>query len=508
MKYVKRAFMLLATAVVAGGLVGCAPKTKTSETEIETSRRSEPNDQIVVNASGSEKSEQTEEKKEVTTITFAIPDFCHMNNKYVKMVNQELLKDGHPYQLEFKSFEYDLEENEYFENLEKELKDGSIDVTFLGFGDSSNSVYKLINSGAVQNLDQILTSGNGKVVYDAFPKALWEGVKCNGHIYSIPNSTATDDGLYVAFNRKYISDDVIEKWDGTIEGLYEIVRNVKWDDEAAPRVQYLVSDYDFCPMIHCEIRNGLLYDYDSVKIENPLESEKFVDFLQVLDQMKNKGYFSKHMTYFQNLSYVDEAENLESGNFLVVIDVGVPNEMYQTDGFTIKTFPSYIATRINGSIGISSSADNIDDIMDFLGLLYGESKYGNILVYGMLNENYQIKDGLVVNMDGSDIEDNYLAKMCINLFANIYPVKDENFKVNRKKAYFSFYDDVKNSPFIGFQAASSNSAVSDDLDGFLQVLKQNSMKEALKEFSEKLKADGIDEYLNTVITQWETYQKG
>lgn len=467
-------------------IAACGKKDE-SRTTISTSQE----DQNVVNA-------------DVTKITFAVPDFCKVDSNHLKLFNEELQNDGHKYQLEIKT----LSNEDYFSNLENELKNGNVDVAFLGLGDGSNSLISLINSGLLLNLDEILSSEKGKALYDSFPKTLWESVKCNGHICSIPNANANDLGVYAAFNKDYIEEAAIESWDGSIEGIYKIIKNVKWNDEEAPRFQYLVSDFDFADMIRCEFQNGLLYDYDTMKIENPLESEKFINYFKVLEQMKSDGYLADSVSYYQNASYADENANLTSGKFLVVLATGEPDEYLLKNNICIKQTTSYLSSRINGSIGISKYTGNQDAVVDFLGILYSEEKYANILIYGKQDEDYKLADGFPVNMDGSEVHDNYLAKICLNLFINVHPVKDDIFTHNRKETFFAFYDDIKLSPFIGFEADYANAGtISNDLELFMENLSQKSLDEAVSAYSGKFKSDGIDAYIDSVKKQWESFHQ-
>ena len=99
---------------------------------------------------------------DVTTITFAVPIYCHVDSDRLKLFNNELLNDGHKYQLKINTFEYDFENNQYFIDIENELNSGNADVAFLGLGDDDNNIYKLINSGAVMNLDEVISSDKGK----------------------------------------------------------------------------------------------------------------------------------------------------------------------------------------------------------------------------------------------------------------------------------------------------------------------------------------------------------
>ena len=447
--------------------------------------------------------------QDVTTINCAVTMDCRIDNKYLKLFNEELQKDGHKYQLKLKQFSAD-DNSVYLKNIENELKNGTSDIAFLGFDDGSNSLNSLFNSGVLLELDEVISSDKGKALYEAFPKTWWERVKYNGSIYSIPNPTPLKTDVYAAFNTDYLDDKTIENWDGSIEGIYEIIKNVKWNDEEAPRFQYLITDFEFANMIRCDIQNGLLYDYDTMKIENPLESEKLINYFKVLEQMKNDGFMPKSVPYIANTTYVDEKENLESGKFLVVLSSGEPKEYLLKDNIRIKQIPRCISSMIYASIGISQYTKDLDAVIDFLGILYREEKYGNILLYGKQDVDYKLKDGYVSDMDGTKRPYlyNFFEKLELNLFINTYPVQGEDFVSNRKEAYFSYYENVKMSPFVGFQPDyDKKGIISQDFDDFLDSLTNKTMDETVRKYSAKLKSDGIDEYIKSVREQWATYNK-
>lgn len=447
-------------------------------------------------------------KTDVKVITFAVPDICKIEEENLQYFNDALIKDGHDYRLEIKYLEYE----NYAALLEDELKSGDTDIAFLGLGDASgnNNIYTLINSELVLNLDEVLTQESGAALYNAFPQNLWESVKCNKHIYSIPSTLVDDRGVFAAFNRDYVADEDIEEWDGSIDGIYEILNNTEWNNTDACPFQYLISGYSFEDMIGCEVRYGLLFDYDSLTIENPLESEKFTDYLKVLDQMKEDGYMSTSVEYLDNpgLEKAGVLDNVKSGNYMVALSYGTVDDAFQKDNITVKKVEPYLSSRINGSIAISKHTDDTDAVVEFLGLLYGDGTYGNLLLYGQENIDYKVVDGIACNMDGADLENKHIDKLCLNLFVNIQPVRGENYMVDRKNEFFSFYDNIELSPFIGFEPDTTDlNNISKDLDEFMRSLKNETVEEAIGSTGDKLTSDGMEEYLNGVRSQWEGYRQ-
>ena len=271
-----------------------------------------------------------------------------------------------------------------------------------------------------------------------------------------------------------------------------------------------MNSWDIADLLRCDIQDGLVYDYDTMKVENPLESEKFISYIKLLNQMKTDGFIPKSVSYYANTAYDNEKDNLESGKFLVVLAAGEPGEYLLKDNICIKQVPQCLPSMIATSIGISKNTTNLDAVIEFLGLLYGEEKYGNLLLYGKLNEDYKLKDGYVADMDGNERQYfyNYYTKSSLNLFIYTHPVNGEDFVNNRKEAYFSYYDSMTLSPFAGFHPINDKRGViSQDFDEFMDCLTSNNFDEIVRKYSAKLKADGMDEYLSSARKQWEEYNK-
>lgn len=460
------------------------------------------------------------DEADIKVIRYAVPsDLYRLPEKNLKAFNEELLKDGKPYRLEVKELGPCILSDEYQETLEKQLKSGEIDVAYMGLSSETgeNWVYDLIHAGLVLNLEDILTGDRGKVIYDAFPKELWEAVKCDKHIYSIPAGlTTADQGVFAAFNRDYISDADIEAWDGTIDGIYEIIKKVDWEDSENPRFHYLIDLFEFDEMLGCEIDYGLLFDYETLTVENPLESEKVMHFLKVLDQMKKDGFLGLNVAYTQENDYDPDKYNQEvwdriaDGKFLVALSADYVEEEFRKPNITVKRIHPYLTSKVRGSVAISKQAADVNAVVDFLSLLYGEEKYANILLYGREGTDYKTVDGVAYNMDGSELEPEIFDKMLLNLTVNVYPGSGEKTLINRKEELFAFYKNVAKSPFLGFEPDTAKlGGISETMKEFIIAAlgKDTSLDETAAAAADKLKADAIDDYLRSVRSQWEDFRK-
>ena len=462
-------------------------------------------------------SRRTKEPADVTVITYAIPNYCDIDEEKLALFNEALVKDGHKYRLEIKS----LDSVDYQERLEPELDNGTVDVAFLGLGDwdGGNGLYNLLKSGRFMNLDEILTTEKGKAIYEAFPKKQWEAAKCDGQTLSIPQGRWITQNVYVAFNRDYVSDAEINNWDGSIDGLYEIIRKVKWNDSSAPCLQYVLDADTFTEIFDCSLRYGLLFDMETLSIENPLESEKFTGYLKTLNQMLREGYMKKDAVTListdvnQALYDMNVTNNLKAGRFAAAISYGTVEDVFLKDNIVVKEFKTYLQPSVNATVAISQKTQNLDAVVDFLSLLYTDGRYANILLYGQEGIDYHLVNGVVCNMDGSDLDwgDSFFTKVAMNVFINVHPVNGEVFAHNRKEEMFAYFDSVELSPFIGFEPDTTGiNNLSDDVQKYwIETImsETDSFEEITANAKEKLKADGMDSYLDSIKKQWEEFRK-
>ena len=454
----------------------------------------------------------------VKTITFAVPSNCRIDEKNLELFNEALVEDGHHYKLEIKPIMVD--EN-YLTNLQRDMGRGQIDVATLGYSSiHGNEYYDVVRSGLVMNLDEILSSGKGKVIYDAFPEKLWETAKCGDQIYSIPQTRWRAGKIYVAFNRDYVSQAEIDGWDGSIEGLYEILYKLDWDDSVAPRLQYLIDDDSFTGIFGCYTLYGLLYDSDTVTIENPLESDEFISYLETVYRMRKDGYMTDDVNariYADEYSEVDYnlnvTKNLNAGRFAVAISSWYDDfaDVFSKNNIVLKEIQSDMVANLRASVVISQNTKDVDAVVDFLSLLYANDKYANILLYGKKGTDYQLVNGLVYDMDGANWTDQFFNKVSLNLYHNTYPVYADGFTGDPKEELFDYYETVSMSPFMGFEPDTTGIGEIQEIvrDYWIDVMlnKADSFEDITANAKKKLKEAGMDTYLESVRKQWEELQK-
>lgn len=465
--------------------------------------------------------------EDAKTIRLTLPHFVPVNEQNRRKFNEALYRDGHKYRLEVSYLDFRVYEQALAEKLEK----GETDIVSLYTCSVTGGEkrFDLIKNGLLLELDKVLSAEKGKVLYEAFPKNLWETARYNGKLYTIPQVGYTYRDKIVVFNKDYIPSYAIEQWDGTLDGIYEMIKGLKWNDAEAARVQYQFWSWmDPGPMIGCDLVNGLVFDRETMSIENPLESEKYVNYMKAFDKMKRAGYIESYSSYLKDLNF-DNAKyqervtkKLEEGRFMVAFDYVPVSENYLKDNMVVKTIPELLTTRLTNGIGIASNTKDVDAVLDFLSLLYTDGKYANILLYGEEGVDYTVVDGVAVRTD--DVFIDPFTRTGLNLIINTYTSEKGQGLDPDKSEIFAYYDKAERSPFFGFYPnTEKKNEIEPILDDFWTKAafpKGLSIEDLIVEYRDKMKQvteidielgrENIDraaEYLESVRSQWEEFRK-
>lgn len=442
-------------------------------------------------------------------IVWSVPDICSISKENVDALNSLLAQDGYDLKLSLKALSYD----EYPSALDNVLKYNMTDIAFVGVENSTdNNIYSLLKSGSFLELDSLLQDGAGKLLYDAFPEQLWNSVKCDNKIYSIPSSVADDEGIYFAFNTKYVDERTIEQFDCSLESIDKILDNIKWTNSDLPPFQYLISGFDFVNLFDCGYDRGLLYDYTDGKITSPFDNERFISYVTTLNDIYSKGQTSDPINFSDNPGMNDPKTLavIDANDYAIAIGKGTVNKCFLDNDIIIVKAPAYLQSRLRGSIGINSSSPNTEKSLEFLSILYTNDKYANTLLYGTENVDYKIEDGIVKNLDGSEKSKDFFNQLALNLFINVLPVDNDSFITDRRSSVFSHYNTMKENPFLGFEILTleNQAAICSDMDNFLYSCAHDNIMDIIAQFKEQLSKDNIEEIVNATYSQWEEYKNG
>ena len=161
------------------------------------------------------------------TIIWAFYDDIGTFGNVEDHINKKLEKDGYPFRI--KCIVLGMK------GYTQRVKDCRADIIFdgLGFPDSTykwSVMHDAILEGKILKLDEFL---NGSRLYDFYPEAMWDSIRVDGSIYSIPNTNFYDSSLAVVLKKSAYTEEEIESFDNTLDGLLKLVDSERklylWD---------------------------------------------------------------------------------------------------------------------------------------------------------------------------------------------------------------------------------------------------------------------------------------
>ncbi len=383
-----------------------------------------------------------------TAIKWGVPDIYEINYPAVQKFNQILTDRGYHFGVEFVPL------NNFSSNdalYEYEEQNGSLDIAFSGFiHDQVDFAYSLIKEGYFTPLENYLATPHGKELYDIFDPQLWDAVKVDGTIYSVPNGDARDIGSTFVFNKKYVSEQDVEGFNGNIADLKSLMEKAPVQEDFT-HIVYGGYNFEFSNLIASDFIDGLMLPHDGTGAYNPFELDNFREYLTVFNEYYKAGYVNYELSWKGNtISTAVNEKFLETGNFLVCIGVGgaYNPETVGTDVITVETTP-YLRSRVAGTVGIAAKSEHKDEAFELLSLVHTDNELANLLIYGIEGVDYKLEDGVVHPIDGEGLKDANRS-MCLGIYENVSPTAAETIIVDRKTDKLNYYKDkVVASPYLG-----------------------------------------------------------
>lgn len=381
--------------------------------------------------SGCGKKEHVNNSEKVLYIASANGD--GLGEAILDNINEYLKNNGCEYSVEQVIFGTEEEYNkysvqEYCREVMGYIKEGNpIDlcyaaVPFVSMDMVSYDIF--IDNELLEPLDEYLSSDEGQILYNSIPKARWESVKRNGHIYGV-NGYSLDAMTSPAFvfNKQildkygYTADDV----DCNLEELAKIIRHIS-EGEADNKnyksiVMTTVSSLDQWHSLY--IPNPWLFYVginENGKVESFFDNDEYKTFVSdVFHLAENSG------------TKVAVSDGSQFKNSLLLVDCwAIPgiNPIYSQGfrdehreyGDVEKNPQDYVVTYPYGkSVDIIRScivnncviadSKNKEWAYDFLTRVYSDVELTDLIMYGEEGVSHEKHDGLIY-VKGEDWQGN------------------------------------------------------------------------------------------------------
>lgn len=384
---------------------------------------------------------------------------CGLDENIIGNLNDALREDGCEYSVELIQIPLDPARLYSEQVLEYEENYGNLDVVSTGyvFANNIGETNEFVKSGYFTELDDLS-------VYTSVPEKLWETVKVDGKIYTVPGLNVNDSGTTFYFNKAYISQEQIDVFNGDIAKIKDMTSGLSATEDFLP-IYYGIDYTDWSYSSPYTQKGGIILDNASHKALNPYEFDPFVEYAKKMNELYKKGMCGDKV----NFSVNDNPSEDPPKDFAVMVLPVMLSENYISDmtqgdkDLFCYTLPRYLENRVPYSMGISENSRQKEQALDFLKRLYSDNKYAKILLEGTGAEAMQI--GAAV----ADIKENYT--------------------------------NATVSDFAGFELSHKdiNNTLRDMLVGsFDRLCKAEDFYAVLDEINAELKTAGIDNYVDKV----------
>lgn len=444
-------------------------------------------------------------------IIWTIPaDYCNLD-QYADKLNQKLKEDGYGFHVVFRY----LPQNNYQAEVGKRLAEGSTDIAFLGLNSvGDNAAAALIREGNLEELTPFLDSDKGAVLREFYYEGVWDTVKVDGGIYSLPNQGPIFGGGCFVFNKELFSEDDIAGFDGRLETFEKLMGILNGADLS--QVEYpIISELSLMDIAEM---SGYVYDYgtfislETGEVFNPYETEEMKEILSTIQPLYRKGLWGEDDGLVYGMDFRAAEQALSEMEFGLWIS-SVPNDVFERmqDHVLCVRIPFAFKNTVSANTGVSRYAPNKEAALEFLSLLYTNAEYGNLLMLGEEGVDYVLTDGYTYTMSG-EIKSPFVAELVTGLYDNIYPSEWDRLPVNRRETRLEIYgsDAKMDSVILGFQMNTEGmkdqiEAVCEVVQQYADIWKRDDLESAIQEAAEAYRAAGGDQVVEEMgrqIAEW------
>lgn len=406
----------------------------------------------------------------------------------------------------------------------------NIDMNFIDYGDYSQKLGVIINSGEAYDLAFTCSwagdyLGNarkgafldltpyldniGSEMKEAIDDRFWSGAEVDGGIYAVPNQKEICTAPMWVFTKEYVDKYNIPYTE--LHSLEDLEPWLKLIKENEPDVTPLYITKGFsAPQYFEQLVDpvGIEYEDDSLVVKNMFETDKMKSTLETLRKYYQAGYINADSATAQDDKSVKRFVTKGDGQPYAEV---LWSKDLKYDVVASQITDSYItnASTTGSMIAVSKNSKNPDKAVEFLNLLNTDEYIRNLLNYGIEGTHYEsVNDKQIKLTDkASDYSVGYYT------LGNLFITKVlDNEPETKWDEFQEFNDAAKESAVLGFKFDTSKvtneiAAINNVLEEFKSTIYSGSVDvdEYLDKLNKKLKDQGIDRVIEEMQTQLDAW---
>ena len=385
MKFKKLMAMALTTVMAAGMLTGCGDSAASNtNTESKTESKAE------TTQSGGASSDLVTINVTRATFNLANPDSAQVDK--VEAAINDYIKDKINVQINLT----DIGSGEYTDKANLALANGEVNLLWTASWESTIGTNDLVPKNAVYDLTDLLP---GTDLYNSMAEGQWEATKYDGKMYFIPVYKDNVEG-YDIMARKELVDKY--GWDmSSVKKLADIepmladakAEGLKYPyltQKTAMFYRYYINDFDF--FTADATANFVAVDRKTNTVVDTVLTDQYKEFCTLMAKWAEAGYISEDDV---TKTTTDTTTQSKDWGFSWWTDIPVNAEANNRYGQEVVMAPVTDrwahSTSALGScycVTANSTEEQAKACIDFMGLLYTDSKLADMYTFGIEGEDY------------------------------------------------------------------------------------------------------------------------
>lgn len=312
-------------------------------------------------------------------LVWVIPDWVHVEDAQEDAFNSALDELGCKYHVQFEEIPNE-EYEEYLGQMEV------VDIASAGFFPSNEQSAAMLKSGFFEPLNSWLA---GTDLYNHYSEKIWNTVRINEELYTIPSTAGNMSEEYYVFNKEFFNEEQVNELELSIGNLEELLTTLPQTDKFSP----LVTG-NFLTVLADEginIDNGVVFSEIS-GIMSLGDSEEVRNICQLMQHYYESGYLNyafaanmEHMDYPELSKAYKELEGVDRQLLIDRVKYGI---LITTDKASlpaegkaiIKSRPTLLRNKTNGGVGIAAASKHKEEAFDLLSRFFTDTMLQRILI--------------------------------------------------------------------------------------------------------------------------------
>lgn len=371
---------LLVTAMAAGMLTGCGNSASSGST--------------------------TEDGKVVINVTRATFNLATPDSDQVKKV-EDAINEYIADKINVKINLTDIGSGEYTDKANTSLANKEINLLWTASWESTIGTNDLVPQNAVYDITDLLP---GTDLYNSMDAGQWEATKYNGRNYFIPVYKDNVEGYDLMFRQ-----ELVDKfgWDlssvKTLADIEPMLADAKSEglkypfltQKTAMFYRYYINSFDF--FTADATSNWVAVDRDTNEVVNVIQTPEYKEFCDLMAKWAEAGYISE-----DDVTKTTTDTTTQTQDWAVSWWTDIPvndeaNSRYGQDVAMVAITDRWAhSTSALGScycVTANSTEEQAKACIDFMGLLYTDSKLADLYTFGIEGEDFNYENGKVTQTD-------------------------------------------------------------------------------------------------------------